>query len=220
MNARSRRRRPGQGKPVRTSQRRPEKKTLLIVCEGRQTEYNYRDGLRREDAVARRFTVKLPKGKGGSRQQVVQRAINRKVNAREGFDEAWCVMDVESLGSEESRNDLKAAVQLARDNQVTLCLSNPAFEIWILAHFIRTSRPFRDCDAVITELNKHWSQEFHVDYAKNDLRIYARIADRTPVAAANARAVREQDHGSKNDMAECNSSTEMYKLVEYLTQLT
>ena len=128
------------------------------------------------------------------------------------------MLDVERLDTVEARNDLRAAVRIAGENQITLCLSNPAFEVWILAHFIRSSRFFNDCDAVILELNKHWKREFRIEYAKNDHRIYDRVADRVPQAIENAREVREQDHGEKGDIAACNSATDMYRLAEYLTR--
>lgn len=218
MNARSTDDSRRRGRWARDSQRRPEKRTVLIVCEGRETERNYLDSLKREDSATRRFTVTVSRGKGGSRQQIVQRAVDRK-NDRDGdFDEVWCVMDIERLDTEESRKNLKAAILIASQNQVTLYLSNPAFEVWILAHFIRSSRQFNDCDAVILELNKYWKAEFQVDYSKNDNRIYVRIADRTLAAIENAKAVREQDHRDKVEIADCNSATEMYRLVRHLTQ--
>ena len=133
---------------------------MLIVCEGRETERNYLDSLKREDAVTRRFAVTVLKGRGGSRLQIVQRAVDLMNDRDRDFDEVWCVLDVERLDTEESRNDLKEAVRIANQNHVALCPSNPAFEVWFLAHFIRSSRQFNDCDAVILELNKHWKSEF------------------------------------------------------------
>ena len=216
MNSRTRRTTPAARIRPRISQRRPEKRTLLVVCEGRETERNYLDGLRRDDAVSRRFAVKVLPGKGGSRQQIIQRAVDRKNNSKSEFDEVWCVMDVERLAHPDARTDLDLAVQLARVNQIQLCLSNPAFEIWALAHFVRTSRMFNDCDAVIVELNKYWRAEFQIDYDKTDQRIYSRLAQRMRPAIENAKAVREVDHRDKADLKDCNSATELYKLVSYL----
>ncbi len=218
MNSRSQPRRWSLGPRNRKSQGRPARRTVLIVCEGRETERNYLDSLKREDVVSRRFTITVVKGRGGSRRQIVQRAVDQKNNRDSDFDEVWCVLDVERLATEEARNDLRDAVQIARQNQVTLCLSNPAFEVWILAHFVRSSRQFNDCDAVIVELNKHWAEQFQIDFSKNDRRIYARIANRTSKAIGNAKAVRELDHPGKTDIADCNSATEMYLLVLHLTQ--
>jgi hypothetical protein len=200
----------------RVSQRRPERRTLLVVCEGRETERNYLDGLKREDAVKRRFTVTVAKGQGGSRRQIVQRAVDRKDNAPHDFDEVWCVIDVESEAAKSLRGGLSEAGELAGENGIELCLSNPAVEVWFLAHFVRTSRPFADCHAVELELTKHWQREFGRPYAKNDARVYPCLSGKTDDAIRNARAVRDHDHGDKHDVADCNSSTDVDRLVGYL----
>lgn len=209
----SRRRFTKQGKPARRSQRRPEKSTLLIVCEGRETERNYLDQLKREDEVNRHFAITIKKGKGGSRLQIVQLAVDFKNQTNTDFDEVWCVMDVESQHKEEAVKDLMSAIESAAQNQVTLCLSNPVFEVWLLAHFVRSSKSFKDCDAVILFLNKHWKKEFKQDYSKSDRGIYQKISDRTLKAIQNAKAVREKDHGVEKQIEKCNSATEIYRLV-------
>jgi hypothetical protein len=183
------------------------------VCEGRETERNYFDKLKREDAVTSRLHVTVKKGKGGSRLQIVQEAVDRKNEPGKDYDEAWCVMDVERLDTEDARKDVASAVELARQNGITLCLSNPAFEVWLLAHFLRSSQHFNGCDAVIQDLDKHWERAFRQPYAKNDEHIYEKLASRTSAALENAKDVREKDHGGKEDTADCNSSTEVYRLV-------
>jgi hypothetical protein len=200
----------------RTSQGRKLKKTWLIVCEGRETERNYLDGLKREDSVSKLFTIKVVRGKGGSRSQIVNRAIKKKRNQQYTPDRVICVLDTESLHNVQTRDDLEAARSTADENGVSLYLSNPAFEVWLLAHFLRTSQQFRDCDAVIVELNKRWTAKFGQPYDKSDRDVYGRLASRTQAAIENARAVAEHNHGDKSDIADCNSSTEVYRLVEDL----
>jgi hypothetical protein len=97
-----------------------------------------------------------------------------------------------------------------------LAISNPAFECWLLAHFVRTKKSFADCDKVIEGLNKHWRPEFGRDYEKNDERLYDRLAARTRTGIDNARKVREQDWSSSPEIVDCNSATEVYLLVERL----
>jgi hypothetical protein len=58
------RRRSGSSRPPRPS--RSEKNTLLIVCEGQETEYHYFHQLKQEESVKRRFRVTVKAGKGGS----------------------------------------------------------------------------------------------------------------------------------------------------------
>jgi hypothetical protein len=205
------------GRPLqRRSRHRPEKTRILIVCEGRETEPNYFRGLRDEEAVRQRFTVVVLKGKGRSSLDVVQQAIaeQEKTVARgEAFDEVWCVFDVEQAGQ---RQQVIEAREFADQRDIRLAISNPSFEVWLLAHFVRTKRSFTDCDAVVKELNKHWREHFERDYEKNDEQLYMHLADRTQTAIDNARKVRERDWALLSDIVDCNSASEVYRLVERL----
>lgn len=199
----------------RTVQKRKLKKTILIVCEGEKTERYYLDGLKREETVSEAFAITVVPGKGGSRSQIVERAINQKAQ-RKGMDVFLCVLDTESLETMQAKADLAAARQEAARNDITLYLSNPAFEVWFLAHFRRTSRSFRNCDAVIVELDREWSAAFGQPYNKSDDGAYQRLAERTQAAIANAKDVVEIDHREKADIVNRNSSTDFYQLVERL----
>lgn len=201
---------------TRRSQRRPEKTKVLIVCEGKETERNYFDDLKRESAVVKQFAVTVARGSGGSRLQIVQAAIDKNRSLKTAFDVVWCVMDVEALSNEEAKAELISAIATCSREGILLALSNPAFEVWFLAHFIRSSRRFINCDAVITELQKHWKVYFHMDYEKNLIRPYSRLRDRTQFAVDNAQNVCTSDHGGNTDILDCNSSTHVYRLVTYL----
>ena len=199
----------------RTVQKRKLKKTILIVCEGEKTERYYLDGLKREETISKVFAITVVPGKGGSRSQIIDRVINQKAQ-RKGVDVVLCVLDTEALETPQAKEDLAAARQEADRNDITLYLSNPAFEVWFLAHFIRTSRSFRDCDAVIIELDKEWRRAFRQPYNKSDTRLYQKLAKGTQVAVTNAKMVVEIDHREKSDIADRNSSTDFYRLVERL----
>jgi hypothetical protein len=188
----------------------------LIVCEGRETEPNYFRGLRGEKAVLQNFIVEVHTGKGGSSLAVVQQAIaaQDKAAARgKEFDEVWCVLDVEQPGQ---RQKVIEARTLAGLHRIQLALSNPSFEVWLLAHFVPTKKSFADCDKVVEELQKHWHRKCGQDYAKNDERQYACLADLTRSAIDNARQVREFHWKASSDIVECNSATDVYRLVERL----
>ena len=199
----------------RTAQRKKLKKTILIVCEGEKTERNYLDSLKREETISQVFAITIVGGKGGSRSQIIERAINQKAQ-RKGMDAVLCVLDTESLETLQAKADLVAARQEAARNDITLYLSNPAFEVWFLAHFRRTSRSFRNCDAVIVELDREWRSAFGQPYNKSDVNVYQRLAGRTQDAITNAKDVAEIYHREKPDIAERNSSTDFYRLVEKL----
>ena len=200
----------------RTAQKRKLKKTILIVCEGEKTERNYLDGLKREETISKVFAITVVPGRGGSRSQIIERAINQKKAQRRNMDVVLCVFDTESLETTQAKEDLAAARQEADRNDITLYLSNPAFEVWFLAHFRRTSRSFRNCDAVIVELDREWKAAFGHPYNKSDANVYQRLAERTQAAITNAKNAVEIDHKEKPDIADRNSSTDFYQLVERL----
>jgi len=192
------------------------KRTVLIVGEGQQTEPNYFRAFRLESTVSERFSVTVKKGHGRSPEAVAKEAIKYKRQAEnrgEYYDEVWCVLDVEGLGS---REFLERAIIMAGQNSIKLCLSNPCFEVWLLAHFVRESRAHNGCDSVIGRLNPHWRRLCRQDYRKNDEQVYVRISDLTESAIDNARLVRETDHHDIADTADANSSTEVYRLVGHL----
>jgi hypothetical protein len=128
-------------------------------------------------------------------------------------------MDVEVPGNKEHLADLAKAITLSHKNGIVLYLSNPAFEVWLLAHFKRIAKSFIDCDAVITALNKHWRKSFRQGYKKNDRQIYTRLEDKTQDAITNAKWVRETHHCNEPNIVKCNSSTDFYKVVQKLLAL-
>lgn len=69
--------------------------------------------------------------------------------------------------------------------------SNPAFEFWLLLHFIYTDRQFRNCDEVIAELVKEGrieNYEKSIEYfSKNNL--YAQLREKLETAMSNARGL-------------------------------
>jgi len=195
---------------------RPVKTTILIVGEGQQTEPNYFRELKLEDNVTAKFSLTIKKGHGRSPEGVIEEALKYKQQAEnrsEYYDEVWCVLDVEGPDKRES---LEKAMAVAQQNDITLCLSNPCFEVWLLAHFVRQSRAYNDCDSVIVQLNSHWQKLCGQNYRKSDEHIYSRVSSLTITAIKNAKLVREIDHCDIINTADANSSTEVYKLVIYL----
>lgn len=51
--------------------------------------------------------------------------------------------------------DKRVIMHQGIQNEIYFIESNPAFEFWLLLHFVFTDRQFRNCDEVITELKKN-----------------------------------------------------------------
>lgn len=132
---------------------------------------------------------------GGARvgkdpDQTVQKAIEevRRTEAKGAdfeYDEIWCVFDVEQRA--QLAADARAS---ARRNGFHTAISNPAFEVWLLAHFQRTATAFLDASAVCDVLDALWQRHFGCGYDKADRAIFHRLRDRVEDAVANARSVR------------------------------
>lgn len=125
-------------------------------------------------------------GKGQNAVVTVESAIaegSRKLLGEKIYDEIWCVLDVEHAAHEAK---LTEALALARTANIRMFLSNPSFEVWLIAHFQRITRDFADGGAAEAYLNIFWRKHFNRDYDKGDPELYSRLAGRRSTALDNA----------------------------------
>lgn len=204
-------------KPKRKTPPRPRRHSLLIQCEGQKTEPNYLDELCKACGVRRRMDAQVKRGKGQNAGVTVEAAIAEGSRRRLGeriYDDVWCVLDVEHAAHEAKLNE---ATALARKHNIRLFLSNPSFEVWLIAHFERVTRDFADGGAAEAYLNAHWRKHIGGDYEKGDPRLYVKLADRVNAASDNAQWVLETFHND-SPCRTSNASTEVYQLVRQLRQ--
>lgn len=111
---------------------------------------------------------------------------------------------------------LTEAVALAKANAIGLVLSNPSFEVWLIAHFERVTKWFENGDTAARHLSEaHWRNEFHCSYDKGDDKLYTRLQDRLEDALTNARWLMK-DHNEGRACRDANPSTDVYTLIERL----
>lgn len=108
---------------------RPLRKRLLVVCEGKNTEYDY---FGKFDIPG--ITI-IPIGTGLSSTKLVREVdIVRKTQEKRlkinKFDEIWVVFD------KDDNKDFEQAIELALSLKYKVAYSNQAFEYWFLLHFI------------------------------------------------------------------------------------
>ncbi len=197
---------------MRRAPSRLPKRRILIVGDGEKTEPFHFRGLRDRDDVSRKFRVVVKAGKGGSALNSVKKAIEEKKSDR-SYDEVWCVVDAEDQAH---RSTLDKARGLAKKEDIRIALSCPCFEVWLLAHFEKSARCMHDAQDVIHRLCRVWQREFGIQYDRTAEDVYRRLSDRTDTAISNAREVREVHFQSEDDTADCNSSTDVYRLVDLL----
>lgn len=140
--------------------RRNPNRRILIVGEGKQTEYNYFVELRNQQSELLRkmeISLKVCRGKGGGASTIVRHAIAERKNFQPDSklgDRVFVLMDTEGVNRS---HELADAEKLARKYQIEIVYSSPAFEYWLLCHFEHVSRsPLMDSDEVVRLLNLAW----------------------------------------------------------------
>ena len=183
---------------------------MLIVTEGKKTEPNYFKRFRQKHKLPS-VTVKII-GIGGAPITVVEDAISIKNGKRSGYDEVWCVIDVEAYGSNPSLTD---ALRLAQTSKIKVALSNPCFEYWYLLHFESASRP------LYTGKDAERALRVHIpDYDKSNSKIFDKLYPHTKKAIKRSKRVERGHERSGAVRLDRNPSTEVYKLVESLETMS
>ncbi|MFG2307511.1 RloB family protein [Streptomyces sp. NPDC048566] len=156
----------------RSGSSRSEQRRFLIYCEGACTEDQYFKGLKQE-LKSLPVTICLG-GDHGEPKSLVRAAIKHKERAARSaadrhtpYDEVWCVVDVEAPIAHPS---LDEAVKLAREAGISIALSNPCFELWLLLH-LRGVSAYQTSASVQAALEKaadcgYTVQRKHLDYMK------------------------------------------------------
>ena len=109
--------------------KKPLQKTMLIVCEGKNTEVDYFDkfqipGITIVPVGTGLSTTKLVREVEGIKERELKRKKLKK------FDEIWVVFD------KDDNNDFEEAITLAKTLKYKVAYSNQAFEYWFVLHFI------------------------------------------------------------------------------------
>ncbi len=199
---------------------RSSKRRILVVGEGRETEYNYFVGLReafQHELNLTATSISVRRGKGGDARGIVKHAIKEakkfELNRKRG-DRVFLLLDTEGTGR---APELPAAEALAKKHAIGIIYSCPAFEYWLLCHFQAASRRhFANCDAVIGDLDKQWKTVCKSDYDKADRDIFARLADFLPVAREQALSIDLLRRGQSQAPRCANPSTQVYQLIGLL----
>ncbi|QSB15076.1 RloB domain-containing protein [Natronosporangium hydrolyticum] len=118
-------------KPLRrATARRPELRTVVVFCEGKNSEPDYIRGLKRLPEVVRDTALNLElHPRQGVPLTLVQMAADRLEDPE--VDACWCVFDVEWP---RNHPNLAEARQLAEARGIRLAISNPCFELWLVLH--------------------------------------------------------------------------------------
>ena len=155
-------------------------------------------------------------GEGAAPITVVDRAIElrgerkqlaRKSITKTAYEVVYCVIDVEAPKAE----SLSRAINKAKDNKLEVILSNPCFEYWYILHFRKTSAPFNTSRDAKSALKQE-----HSAYSEGDTTIFNVVYPKTSGSIKHSREVLIEQHNNAEDLSNCNPSTHVHKIVEYL----
>lgn len=199
---------------------REYKNSILIICEGKETEPNYFKKFPTNNVKVK------PIGTGTSNITLIGNAVSIwELYAAEGkyYESLWCVFDRDdfpqekynqafaSIANEERVLNRKYRKKTGRKVKINIAYSNQAFELWYLLHF----------DYIDTGLHR-WqykdmlshSQRMNRKYEKNYHNMYSLLEGIQDTAVRNAKRLEASINGqSKHNH---NPSTTVYKLVEEL----
>lgn len=198
----------------RLTRRGPEREPydrVLIVCEGKCTEPLYFEDLKDHYRLSTANIVVVGRGKD-PRTLVREAKQLRRDEARQGemYDRVYCVFD------RDEHMTFRQACDEARRSGVCVARSWPCFEFWLRLHFGFSRQPYSrsggksaaqrcvdELRGCLPEYEKGASGIFHALEARLESAM-----DNAARALADAKAT-----------GECNPSTEVHDLVDYLRAL-
>jgi RloB-like protein len=117
---------------------KPEKKSFLIISEGKNTEKSYFEQFKLPNAEIKAIGV------GDNTFSLMEKAIRirdeenekRIRDNKEPFDFAWCVFDADPKpDNPQQLTNFINAIHFAKQNDMKVAYSNQAFEYWLILHF-------------------------------------------------------------------------------------
>jgi hypothetical protein len=191
-----------------------EKPSILIVCEGENTEPSYFNQFRLSSATIKSI------GEGYNTISLVYRAI-RLANQGE-YDQVWCVFDKDDF----SDADFNNAIRVAKSQNFGIAYSNQSFEYWLILYFNDHQGGGMHRNDYNEKINK-LLEPFNVIYDGNGCKIIEEdfyelldgIDEKTGkprVELAIARAERNYNRLEHSNPAQEESSTTVFRLVKEL----
>ena len=200
-----------------------EKPTILIYCEGKNTEPSYFNKFRLSSLTIDSF------GEGRNTLSLVERA--KSISEGNNYDQIWSVFDADPKPDNPKQlENFNRAIRLAEKLKFGVAYSNQAFEYWLILHFEDHQGGAMDrkdyggkINSYINKLGVHYDydgskkieQDFfnlleEVVYVDRD----GKKSSRCDIALKRAEKIYNRlDH---NNLGAEESSTTVFKLVEEL----
>lgn len=191
-----------------------EKPSILIVCEGENTEPSYFNQFRITSAKVK------PVGEGYNTVSLVKRAL--ELAQKRNYDQVWCVFDKDDFED----NDFNSAIKIAETNNFGVAYSNQSFEYWLILHLNDHQGGGMHRDSYNDKINE-LLKPFNVNYDGNGNKLinedFFELLDgidsktnRKRVEIAIDRAERNCNYFDHTNPAKEESSTTVFRLVREL----
>jgi hypothetical protein len=195
----------------RQDHRRPVRRRIMVLTQGKVTEPAYFDRLRQ----LYRQVVVVVKDCPKSPLQMLDVAIAETTKAGKSreyrFDATWIVFDAEERPDEAMLRTLRLK---AGRHAIHLAWSNPCFEVWLLLHLAFSQAPIFNAEQAIRQLETALP-----GYAKDQRaaeRSMAALVSNIQTALAHAQRLRE-GHAARGAGEFPNPATDVDILVRSIT---
>ena len=200
----------------RLKSKRQAPANYLIVCEGKKTEPNYFNGLKRKinEKYGNKVDVLIPnidvKGTGMNTTSLVKYTQKTVNHANKVYGQVWVIFDKDDYNDEQFNS--------AIDNcNYNVAWSNPNFELWLLAHFKKVNR-YVSKDDVVQELSKEFQKKGLGDYNKNDTNIFDKVTSEGKLHTAIRNCEYMEKLNKDGQASQRNPMTKVYKIVDGLKE--
>ncbi len=141
-------------------------------------------------------------------ESLVREACRLRDNDDDEYDQVWVVFDCDDFSTEQVNN----ARLLAEREGIRCAISNEAFELWYLLHFIYLDTAIGR-RAYIDRLTRELGRK----YQKNDTDLYDILLSKQAAATRNANTLLNQYQNPKAHKQN-NPSTTVHRLVEAINR--
>jgi hypothetical protein len=180
-----------------------DSRLIVIATEGEKTEKQYFENLF-DSPVIQVKILETPSDGKSDPGYVLQRLVTFQQDCDiNGNDELWLMSDVDRWGPEK----LKTVCRLANEAGISVAISNPCFELWLLLHFTEANLEDRNGKALKERLKEKLSG---YNSAKLDLSLYT--SENVALAVQRAKALDQNPVALWPEFP----GTHVYKLAERL----